>query len=183
MPPRQTSPDSFQSKWTIFHPQATVWVQNVLDHDVVFQVADEHDNPYQYRLPTGKVSELPGGAVATLGVKAIVDELIQNNRNDVLRIWDREVRDRYEAEIILKVKEAPLKEQQAKSGVIDLSLDDAVAAAEEEAPPQAVAPAPGTGRNYTPEKEESFPDLKKELAKKAAKTAAAALPESTTVEE
>lgn len=115
--------DGYKPKWRHFHPQSTVWVQNPLSHDVVFQVADEHNNPYQYKLPQNKTSELPGGAVATLGVKAIVDELIQNDKNDVLRIWDEQVRSKYEEQVILRIKEASVRPQASGPvGEIDLSV-------------------------------------------------------------
>lgn len=121
MNPSQQS-DQFKPKYRQFHPQSTVWVQNPFDHDVVFQVADEHNTPYSYKLPSHKVSELPGGAVATLGVKAIVDELIQNNKGDNLRIWDADVRAKYEKDIILRVKEASNRNATASGPVGDIDL-------------------------------------------------------------
>lgn len=166
----QTSKDSFQPKWRHFHAQSIVWVQNVLNHDVVFGVADEYNNQYQYRLPAGRVSELPGGAVATLGVKAIVDELIQNNKNDVLRIWDKDVRARYEDEIILRIKEAPLSEQRSTSGMIDLSVktdNDEAAPAEVPVKSEPIAES---------EEEEAFAEVTSKLASAVAAKAAAALP-------
>lgn len=123
-PQQQNQTDAYQPKWRHFHTQSTVWVQNILTHDVIYQVADEHNNSYQYRLPAGKVSELPGGPVATLGVKAIVDELIQNNQNDVLRIYEPAVRAKYEEDIILRIKEAPMREAKGPSGEINLGIDD-----------------------------------------------------------
>lgn len=131
MGPQQQNSE-YQPKWRHFHPQSTVWVQNILTHDVVYQVADEHNNAFQYRLPAGKVSELPGGPVATLGVKAIVDELIQNNKNDVLRIYEPAVRAKYEEDIILRVKEAPQKEAKGPQGEINLGVDDSAPEEEEE---------------------------------------------------
>lgn len=124
---QQQRADSFAPKWRHFHPQATVWVHNPLDHDVVFNVADEFNNPYQYRMRAGKTSELPGGAVATLGVKALVDELIQGDPKDVYSQWEAGVRQKWEDQIILRVKEAPASAQPTNRGEVDLTTsDDAV---------------------------------------------------------
>lgn len=184
MQPRKKK-NQFQPKWRHFHPQSTVWVQNILSHDVIFNVADEHNQQFTYKLPTGQVSELPGGAVATLGVKAIVDELIQNNKNDVLRIWDADVRQKYENDIILRIKEAPLKEERTVSGEINLGLDAGPSEDEEEPAPEVTAePKPGTGQTYEPEEE--FPDAKERAAsaaKKAASAATSKLPDSKEVKE
>jgi len=119
--------DGFQPKWRHFHPQSTVWVHNPLEHDIVFNVADEFNNPYQYRMRAGKTSELPGGAVATLGVKALVDELIQGDPKDVYSQWEAGVRAKWEEEIIIRIKEAPLSAQPVDRGEVDLTApDDAV---------------------------------------------------------
>jgi len=175
----QSRNDAFQPKWRHFHAQSTVWVQNPLSHDIEFQVADEYDTPYRYLLGAGKISELPGGAVATLGVKAIVDELIQNNKNDVLRIWDKDVRHKYEDEIILRIKEAPVKEERTVSGKIDLTVNDNVEAeVDAEAPVIPPFPAPPEESHYA--EEQAFPDVE---AKKAATAATAKLPASKTIEE
>lgn len=133
----KTTKNQFTPKWRHFHPQATLWVQNPLGHDVVFQVADEYNVPYQYRMRAGKVSELPGGAVATLGVKAIVDELIQNNAKDVFLMWDEKTRRKYEDDIILRMKEAPTTQEVSRGGEVDLttssnSADEEVAEPEDE---------------------------------------------------
>jgi hypothetical protein len=130
---RRDANAGYQPKWTNFHPNSTVWVKNPLPHDVIYQVADEFNNPYRYRLPAGKVSELPGGAIATLGVKLIVDELIQNNKGDRLRIWDKDIRDKYETDIVVRIKTAPLQSKQASpEGVIDMASNSHYAADPEE---------------------------------------------------
>lgn len=142
MNPNQPSNDGYAPKYRQFHPQSTVWVQNPFDRDVVFQVADEHNNAYQYKIGPNATAELPGGAVATLGVKAIVDELIQNSKEDVLRIWDKDVRAKHEDRIILRVKEAAIKTDKiTPSGEIDLSVnkennveDEPIETASEEVP-------------------------------------------------
>jgi len=113
--------DGFQPKYRIFHPQTTVWIQNPFDHDVTFNVADERNNPYTYTMPSMKTSELPGGAVATLGVKAIVDEMIQNDPKDVFSMWEKGVREKYENKIILRVKEAPQATIEQRTGSINLA--------------------------------------------------------------
>lgn len=155
MPP---SNDGFKPRYRHFHPQSTVWVQNTLDHDVVYQVADEHNRPFQYRLPAGKISELPGGAVATLGVKALVDELIQNTKADVLRMWDEDVRAKHEATVIVREKSAPVRtDQQAAAGEIDLSVST------HDVPDEAEA---------APTLEETFPDAKQSGARDEVKNIA-----------
>lgn len=177
MQPTKSRSDSFEPKWTHFHPQAIVWVQNPFDHDVIYQVADEHNVPYQYRLPAHKVCELPGGAVATLGVKAIVDELIQNNKDEVLRIWDKEVRLPHENEIIIRIKEAPKKTTTTIGGEIDLSVSDDTTEALDD------LLSPSTSE---PEKvETAFPDIFDEdpEAKAIKDASVAGLPESDLIEE
>ena len=119
-----TKSDGFQTKWRTFHPQATVWVMNPFDHDVVFNVADERNTPFQYRMPAGKTSELPGGAVATLGVKAIVDEMIQKDPKDVFSMWEVGVREKYENQIILRVKEAPITASAQQAGEVNLGTTE-----------------------------------------------------------
>ncbi len=124
MQPRQSKSDGFTPKWRHFHPQATVWVKNILDHDVLFQVADEHNNPYQYRMPKGRVSELPGGAIATLGVKKIVDELVMTNKDDAPHMWVLAVRKKYEDQIIVKEKQAPAPQQSGAGGEVNLVTNE-----------------------------------------------------------
>lgn len=146
MQPNQTS-TGYEPKWRQFHPQSMVWVSNPFDHDVVFQVADERNVPYKYKLGAHSPCELPGGAVATLGVKAIVDELIQNSKEDQLRMWDKDVRKKYEDSVILRVKEGkPMAEAAGPAGEIDLSVDDGKDNPVTEAPVEEV--------------ETAFPDLK-----------------------
>lgn len=127
MQPNQQTPaqaNGFKPKWRIFGPLTRVWVSNPFTHDVVYQVADEHNRPFRYRLPAGKVSELPGGAIATLGVKHIVDELIQNSKEDMVRMWDEVVRARHEKGIILRVKESSPLTSSALGGEVDLSVNN-----------------------------------------------------------
>lgn len=130
--------DGFKPKWRHFHPQATVWVNNPLDHDVTFNVADEFDNPHKYRMRAGKTSELPGGAVATLGVKAIIDELIQNDPKDVFSQWEDNVRRKWEDKIILRIKEAPMSAQMVQRGEVDLSVDEGAEVQAEDSEPVSV---------------------------------------------
>lgn len=149
----QSKADAYAPKWRHFHPQATVWVHNPFDHDVVFQVADEHNNPYQYRMPAGKTSELPGGAVATLGVKAIVDEMIQNDPKDVYSVHEAGVRQKYEDKIILRIKEAPAIENRVHRGEVNLSVsDDAIEDADDSEQVKVDAPAfPDAGTAFDDE--------------------------------
>lgn len=121
-----TRGDSFKPKWRHFHPQARVWVLNPFNHDVEFKVADDYNNQYTYKMPANSTSELPGGMIATLGLKAIIDEMIQNNSEDLLRIWDEDVRKKYEDQVIQKVKEAPENRfaKNGPAGEIDLGVKE-----------------------------------------------------------
>lgn len=119
----QNQPDQFQPKWRHFHPQSTVWLVNPFDHDVIFRVADENNNQSEFRIKARERAELPGGNIATLGLKCIIDELIQNNKDDVLRLYDKQVREKYEEDVILRVKEAPSAvSDQGGGSIIDLSV-------------------------------------------------------------
>jgi len=152
--------DGFKPKWRHFSPLSRVWVQNPFDHDVIFQVADEYNRRFKYIIPAMKVAELPGGSIATLGVKKIVDELVQNTKGDEMRMWDENVRRKHEDNIIVRIKETrPAAESMGEGGVVDLSVSDGEVAEVEQPKakePEAAfpglneAPAPGTGGNYEP---------------------------------
>jgi hypothetical protein len=126
MNPRQPSNDGFKPKWRHFHPQDVVWIKNPFDHDVIYQVADELNRPFQYKIPARATAELPGGAVATLGVKAIIDEMIQNAGSaEALRMHDAEVRASYEEKVIIKVRTAPTaKDASGPGGEINLGIKE-----------------------------------------------------------
>ena len=122
-PQTASGADPYKPKWRHFHPQATVWVLNPFDHDVIFRVADENNNQSEFRIQARERAELPGGAIATLGVKTIIDEMIQNNKDDVLSLHNADVRAKYEEKVILRVKEAPAAVTTGgASGPIDLSI-------------------------------------------------------------
>lgn len=142
-PPQETG---FKPKWRHFHPLDRVWLQNPFDKDIVFQVADEYNRPFKYLLRAHEVSELPGGAIATLGVKRIVDQLIQNNKDDTAKLWDPGIRAKYEADVIMRIKEgrAPATDG-GVPGVVDLSVQKTDSNI---APPPPAKPA-----------EEAFPGL------------------------
>lgn len=137
--------DGFKPKWRQFHPLSRVTIQNPFDHDVIFQVANEYNQPFQYRIRAHQRAELPGGAIATLGIKAIVDELIQNTKGDEMRMWDENVRSKHEADIILLLKETKPQINPERPGEIDLTT--AKDASQEIAAPVEAAP------------EEAFPGL------------------------
>lgn len=125
MQPNQPNPnDGFKPKYRQFHPLTRVWVQNPFDHDIVFQVADEYNRPFRYKLPAGKVSELPGGAIATLGVKTIVNEMIQSTKDEgnMARMWDENYRKGFEDQIIHRIKETSPIQETASGGIVDLSV-------------------------------------------------------------
>lgn len=147
-----TRADGFKPKWRHFHPNDRVWVKNPFDHDVVFQVADEYNRQFKYRLPKGKISELPGGAIATLGVKALVDELIQDNAEDSLLMWDERVRAKHEKSIIQDVRSTAPKADSEHPGEINLASNNNTVPQEEpepETPPEEAFP----GLNEEPEPE------------------------------
>lgn len=122
-PQSNTQADQFKPKWRHFHPQSTVWILNPFDHDVIWKVADENNNQSEFRVQARERAELPGGAIATLGLKAIIDEMIQNNKQDQLRLHDLGVRAGYEVSVILRVKEAPQATMSnSNEGPIDLSI-------------------------------------------------------------
>lgn len=137
MQPTQTpaTANGYTPRYRQFPPQSIVWVQNPFDQDVDFQVADELNRPFVYTLPTHKVSELPGGSIATLGVKKLVDALMQNDPKAAVQIWDLPSRAKFEEKIIMRVKEAPSREEQVTpSGKIDLSVKTTAAEATPELP-------------------------------------------------
>lgn len=147
--------DGFKPKYRHFPPTDRVWVKNPFQHDVVYQVADEYNRPFRYRLPCkdrngnlGCVSELPGGAIATLGVKAIVDELIQNSAEDNLLMWDERIRTKHEKQIIVQVRSTTPKADAEHPGEVNL------ASSADELPPQPTE-APDVP-------EEAFPGLNEE---------------------
>ena len=154
--------DQYKPKWTHFHPQATVWLQNPFDEDIVFKVADEYDNAYRYRLPAGKVSELPGGLIATLGVKEVVDRLIMDNKEEVLRIWETAVRKKHEDTVILRIKQPPASTMDRNAGgEIDLSVTQSTEDETDLTTPETVEEV------SKPQAAKPFPDLKKKRNKGA----------------
>lgn len=126
MQPTQTQTTStdggFKPKYRHFAPNSTVWITNPYDKDVTFQVADEYNRPWQYRMPAHKVSELPGaGGIATLGVKALINRMIYDSPDAGL-IWDEGVRRKYEDQVIQRVKETNTNATITETGEVDLSL-------------------------------------------------------------
>lgn len=169
----QTAPngqraDGFTPKYRHFPPTDRVWVKNPFEHDIVYQVADEYNRPFRYRLPCkdrngnlGCVSELPGGAIATLGVKQIVDELIQNsatNTENTLLMWDERVRGKHEASIIIKIASVAPKADPSNPGEINLggSAED-IPQAPEEVPAAPEEAFPGLNEPEQPAAAPSLP--------------------------
>lgn len=114
----------FKPRYRSFHPMDRVWVKNPFGHDIRYKVADEHNEPYWYTLPAGAVCELPGGAIATLGVKHIVDELIQNHPQDSKNQWDLPTRKRHEDTIIEEVRSARPQGASDTPREVNLAVDD-----------------------------------------------------------
>lgn len=165
-----TRTDQFQPKWRHFHPQATVWVINPFDHEVVFRVADENNYQSEYHIQARERAELPGGAIATLGVKAIIDELIQNSKDDMANLYNLDVRARYEEKVILRVKDAPSASLAAGTGgPIDLSIKSDVEKKEEEKKKEEVAPFAEVPVNKLYDKPEQPVKATKEPVDKIAK--------------
>lgn len=129
----QTASDQYAPKWRHFHPQSTVWILNPFDHEVIFHVADENNRKSSFRIGPRERAELPGGPIATLGVKAIIDELIQNSKEDILSLYVASVRKKYEEQVILRVKEAPAAvTTDPEKGTVDLSIGEDPKAKKEE---------------------------------------------------
>jgi len=123
MQPQEPANDQYQPKWRHFHPQATVWLLNPFDHDVIFRVADENNNQSEFLIQARERAELPGGPIATLGLKAIVNEMMQNSKEDATHIYNYPKRGEYEDKVILRVKEAPsASTSKSVDGPIDLSI-------------------------------------------------------------
>lgn len=161
---------SFEPRWRHFHPQDVLFLKNPFDEDVVFTVADERNQPISYRMPAKKVCELPGGLIATLGLKEIIDRLIGQSKTDLVRIWEPGVRKYYEDQVIIRVKEAPQKAAADDPGgpiTLASSEDEADIAAADEGPHEerafpgakkAPAAAPPAGENKEPKP--AFPGAK-----------------------
>lgn len=98
--------DGYQPNWTHFNPSDVVFVQNPFDHEVYWDVFDaERNRQVRYKIGPNERAELTGGLVHTLGVKALVDALIQQNGNK-LQMWDPVTRAKYEEQVIIKVKQS-----------------------------------------------------------------------------
>lgn len=188
--------DGFKPKYRHFPPTDRVWVKNPFQHDVVYQVADEYNRPFRYRLPCkdrngnlGCVSELPGGGIATLGVKAIVDEMIQNSEEDNLLMWDERIRGKHEAQIIVQVRSTTPKADAAHPGEVNLasSNDDLPPQpAEEPSVPEEAFPGlnqPDEPAPSVPPPAPSIPALPREaaVAQGASDIVAASLPATDAV--
>lgn len=111
---------SFTPKWRHFPVQSTVWLHNPFDDDIVFAVADELNRQFKYRLEAHETSELPGGSIATLGVKKIVDRLIQNSTEDSAQMWNLKTRAKYEKQVIVGFRDAPVLSSNSANGEINL---------------------------------------------------------------
>lgn len=114
--------DSFKPKYRQFPPGSVVRILSPLKFDLVYTYAEENQR-YEVVIRSGVPSELPGGNCATQGVKRIVDELIQQSKDDQMLMWDEKVREKYEDQFIIHFKDAPGRiEQSVQAGPIDLSI-------------------------------------------------------------
>lgn len=118
----------FTPKFRQIHPQATLWIKNPLSYDIEFQVADEINRKFLYKLPAGRVSELPGGSVATLGLKRLVDEILSTGRDaegkeTTLKVLDPLSRAAVEKDVIVKERRAPqVAQAETPGGPINLGV-------------------------------------------------------------
>jgi len=165
-PQKDNTPDPYKPKWRHFHPADTVWVFNPLTHDVKYNCTDELGVKYEYIIPAQQKSRLPGGLIATLGLKHIIDELIQANPVDAAMLYDTPTRTRYESDVIRRVKSAgSVSDGVAVGGTIDLSEDTGLS-------DEAEAPVPdynGENKAEAPVEEgdavtPDFPDLDSKVA-------------------
>ena len=154
-----TQNNSFKPKWRHFHPMDRVWVENPFDEDIVYQVADEHNRGFTYRLPAKKISELPGGTIATLGVKSIVDKLIMDNPTDAHRMWDDNLRSKHEKDIIKQLK-TTTSQSTSNSGEINLGTSEPTdAPTEDQESEQVVEETPFPGLNEAPQAPQGLRDI------------------------
>jgi len=142
---RDESNKSFTPKWRHFPPTSTVWIHNPFDDDIKFKFADEHNRQFTAVMPAHETSELPGGSIATLGVKKIIDRSIQNSKEDAAQMWNLKIRAKHEKELIVGYRDAPLVSSDGKDGGTinlksKLSRNDAVVDEVEEEEEQPVMP-------------------------------------------
>lgn len=178
---RQT--DDYKPKWRHFNPGDRVTIQNPFDHDITWDVFDETRNAkVTYRVGANQRAELTGGLVHTLGVKRIVDEMMQQDKKRLL-MNDIVERAKYEEQIILRLKSAPSTiAQRTTQGHYEVDLSSNLGAENEEAPmaqaPTAQAPAP-----VERPQEEEFPELNDKGASSVLEQSTKGLPRTQEVTE
>lgn len=109
-----------------FFPGEIVRVLNPFDEDIEFFVADELDRKIPYIMPANQESELPGGPIATLGVKEIVDRKM-HEENMATQMWVLTERAKVEDRIITFYKPSPQSQlvQEDQGGSVNLSTGSA----------------------------------------------------------
>lgn len=116
--------NDFVPKHRHFNPSDVVVIKNPFNKDVVWQVFDEElKRPIRYKAPAGATVSLTGGLVHTLGLKTIVDEMIQQD-GQILLIWDPKTREAYESKVIVEVKESAATKARVNddSGILEVDL-------------------------------------------------------------
>lgn len=93
----------YAPKYRHFPEGGEIVIFNPLDRDIIYNVATDLGT-FGYILKKNKRSVVQGGMVATLGVKLIVDELITRDPNLASRVWDLDVRAKFEKDVILREK-------------------------------------------------------------------------------
>lgn len=160
-----TKRDEFQPNWKHFHPYDTVWIQNPFDEVIEWQVADDNGVQHTYSVDAHARAELPGGMIATLGVKKIVDRMMQEDDQDI-QLWNLEKRAEYEDKIIIRVKSvAPPEAKKGESQAINLTAKTSKKATKQSKEAKQQPPEP------------EFPQLDTEMAK-----ATAGMPKTAQVE-
>lgn len=151
----------YKPNWKHYHPYDTVWVQNPFDDKIEWDVAEDilpGGIPVKntYTIDPHAKAELPGGMIATLGVKIMVDRLMQEAGEDV-QMWNLEKRAEYEEKIVLRVKSVtPPEAKKGESQAINLTQKETKTTAKE------------TPKTEAPKVEPEFPQLDPELSKATA---------------
>jgi hypothetical protein len=166
--PKETK-TQYQARYRHFHPQDVVTVRNPFDEELVWTVADDSGQQLEYILAANSVGELPGGLVATIGVRTIVDQLIQEaSETDpglYLNLYNPDIRAKYEEQIIMKFKPAPVTQAPQQPGDqvrVNLTTKDMSMAPKDTPVPEdkrVNVPKPSLSVKSAPPPDDAFPDV------------------------
>ena len=125
----------YQARYRHFHPADRLVLRNPFEEDIEFLVADDSGRQLEYVMPANERCELPGGACATLGLKTIVDRMIQEDSEDdpglYLNIYNPDIRKKYEEKVILRYVPAPVTAANALGGSNRVNLGQGESKAED----------------------------------------------------